>query len=50
MPKTGPIHLVLVSLMAGRQADESLVVLKVITPFFGYLNRFFGILHVIPID
>ena len=28
VPKTRPIHLVLVGLTAGRQADESLVVLK----------------------
>ena len=28
VPKTGPIHLVLVGLMAGWQADKSLVVLR----------------------
>ena len=40
VPKSGPIHLVLVGLTAGRPADKSLVVLKVITCVFGYLNRF----------
>ena len=37
VPKTGPIHLVLVGLMAGRQAgkpaDKSLVVLKQVDIF-----------------